>query len=693
VQALIQFLLGAEEFMPHGFCFLWKPQLLWLFVVSDLIISLAYFSIPLALGYFVHKRRDIEYKWVFVLFSLFILACGTTHLISLITIWKPIYGLEAGTKAVTALLSLATAVVLWPLIPKAVLIPSRNQLIKANRELEEEILIHKKTKKALKQLNEDLDRQVELRTKELLSANQALKGSEQRFKRVVNIIPAAIFTIERTDNPKIPCKISFISDSITAISGFEPSRWCTDETLWMDHTCPDGKNTLLAFTSALELDKLHITAESVHCLPPWHNQWRLWHPTKGEIWLEGCSIPEVEADGSILWYGFIHDITERKRPEEALREADRRKDEFLAMLAHELRNPLAPIRNSVQLLKEQDTAANPMLEWCRNVIDRQASHMARLLDDLLDVARAMQGKISLKTEYFNLAEIVDSAIETSSPLIKARGLKLVILHSATPQWLKGDRFRLAQVLSNLLNNAAKYTDEGGRITLSVSQEDSMALIKVRDTGIGIAPDMLPHIFDLFTQADGSLSRSQGGLGIGLTLVHRLIEMHGGSVNASSAGIGQGSEFTVRLPLLSNEYNEVAESAPSGGAMPLCSKLRILVVDDYPDALDSLSMLLQAEGHEVDTANSGAKAIERAQAFRPQAILLDIGLPDMDGYEVAQRLRALPETQLAVLIALTGYGQPEDRSRSKRAGFDHHLLKPVDPDMLSSLLASLTNEAG
>ncbi|WAK01101.1 hybrid sensor histidine kinase/response regulator [Methylobacter sp. YRD-M1] len=693
MQALIQFLFGAEEFLPHGFCFLWKPQLLWLFVVSDLIITLAYFSISFALGYFICKRRDIEYKWVFVLFSLFIFACGATHLLSVVTIWKPVYGLEAVAKVVTTVVSLVASIVLWPLIPKAILIPSRNQLINANRELEEEILIHKKTKKALKQLNEDLDRQVELRTKELLSANQALKDGEQRFKRVVHIIPAAIFTIKRTDDPEIPYKVSFVSDSIAAISGFEPFRWCMDETLWKDHVCPDEQNTLFAFINALEFDRVDITAESVHCLPPWQNQWRLWHPAKGEIWLEGSSIPEVEADGSILWYGFIHDITERKRPEEALREADRRKDEFLAMLAHELRNPLAPIRNSVHLLKEQDAAASPMLEWCCNVIDRQSSHMARLLDDLLDVARTMQGKISLKTEHFNLTEIVDSAIETSSPLIKARGLKLVILHSATPQWLKGDRFRLAQVLSNLLNNAAKYTDEGGRITLSVSQEASMALIKVRDTGIGIAPDMLPHIFDLFTQADGSLSRSQGGLGIGLTLVRRLVEMHGGSVNASSAGIGQGSEFTVRLPLLSNEYKEVAESAPSGGAMPLCPKLRILVVDDYPDALDSLSMLLQAEGHEVDTANCGAKAIERAQAFRPQAVLLDIGLPDMDGYEVAQRLRELPETQLSVLIALTGYGQPEDRARSKHAGFDHHLLKPVDPDKLAALLASLADEAG
>jgi signal transduction histidine kinase len=686
MQALIQFLFGVEEFMPHGFCFLWKPQLLWLFVISDVAIALAYFSIPLALGYFLYKRQDIEYRWVFVLFSLFIFACGATHLLSAFTIWKPVYGLHATMKAITAALSIATAIILWPLIPKAILIPSRSELMKANRELEQEIFVHKETRKALRQLNEDLDHQVELRTKELLEVNQALKNSEQRFKRVVNIIPAALFTIKQADNARTPYQVSFIGDSITSISGYEPSRWYTDNMLWMDHTCPDSNGTLFAFIDALVSGRYDVTAESVHSLPAWHHQWRLRHPSKGEIWLEGCSVPEVEADGSILWYGFIHDVTERKRPEEALREADRRKDEFLAMLAHELRNPLAPIRNAVQLLKEQDFSANPMLEWISNVIGRQASHMARLLDDLLDVARTMQGKISLKIEPFNLAEIVENAVETCSPLIKDRQQKLEVLRPAPPLWVKGDHMRLAQVLSNLLNNAARYTDEGGLITLSVSQETSMAVIKVQDTGIGIAPEMLPHIFDLFTQADGSLSHSQGGLGIGLTLVRRLVEMHGGTVSAASAGIGQGSEFTVRLPLVSDVQYKTVEPARAE-PQPLCAKLRILVVDDYPDALESLSMLLQAEGHEVDTANCGVKAVERAQAFRPQVVLLDIGLPDLDGYEVAQRLRELPETQQAVLIALTGYGQPEDRARSKRAGFDHHLLKPVDPDVLADLLAS------
>ena len=416
-------------------------------------------------------------------------------------------------------------------------------------------------------------------------------------------------------------------------------------------------------------------------------------------------IPEVKvthADGSVHWYNTVKiplfdddnscnkllvvatDITERKRADEALRLANRRKDEFLAMLAHELRNPLAPIRNAVQLLKMQETAV-PKLEWSRDVIDRQVTHMAQLLDDLLDVARIRHGKITLKAERCELTDIVNNAIETSRPLIESREQELIISQPTTPQWIEGDRVRLAQVLSNLLNNAAKYTSEGGKITLSVMREDSDVVIEVRDTGIGISPDILPHVFDLFTQADRSLAHSQGGLGLGLTLVRRLVELHGGTVTASSPGIGQGSLFTVRLPALSMG-SSATESALMVSALPI-PKLRILVVDDYADAAESMAMLLKAEGHEIETADCGIKAIERAQVFHPQIVLLDIGLPDLNGYEVAKRLRVLPETRDAILIALTGYGQTEDRERSKSAGFNHHLLKPVDFDKLSALLTS------
>jgi len=416
-------------------------------------------------------------------------------------------------------------------------------------------------------------------------------------------------------------------------------------------------------------------------------------------------IPEekvTHADGSVHWYstvkiplydtdnscskllGVATDITERKHAEETLRLMDRRKDEFLAMLAHELRNPLAPISNAVRLLKMQE-ATDPKLALSCNIIDRQVTHMTRLLDDLLDMARIMQGKIRLKIEHFELTDIVNNAIETSRPLLESRKQELIISQSMTPQWLEGDHVRLAQVLSNLLNNAAKYTGEGGKIMLSVMREGSDAVIEIKDTGIGISPDILPQIFDLFTQADHTLAHSQGGLGIGLTLVRQLVEIHGGTVTAASEGIGQGSTFTVRLPALPMD-SSAAESARTESVLPT-SKFRILVVDDYADAAESLMMLLQAKGHEVEIADCGIKAIEQAQVFHPQVVLLDIGLPDLDGYEVAKRLRALPETRDATLIALTGYGQSEDHNRSQSAGFDHHLLKPLNFDELSTLLTS------
>jgi len=416
-------------------------------------------------------------------------------------------------------------------------------------------------------------------------------------------------------------------------------------------------------------------------------------------------IPEVKvthADGSVHWYNTVKiplietdnicnkvlvvatDITEHKRTEKALHIADRRKDEFLAMLAHELRNPLAPIRNAVQLLKRQEVT-DPKLAWGLNVIDRQVTHMAQLLDDLLDVARIMRGKITLKTERIELADIVNAAIEATSPLIESRGQELIISQTTTPLWVEGDRVRLTQVLSNLLNNAAKYTGEGGKIRLSVMREGSHAVIEVRDTGIGISPDILPQIFDLFIQADHSLAHSQGGLGIGLTLVRQLVEIQGGTVTAESAGIGQGSSFTVRLPV-SSMGSSATESTQIESALPR-PKLRILVVDDYVDAAESMALLLQMEGHEVETADFGMKGIERAHVFHPQVVLLDIGLPDLDGYEVAKRLRVLPETRDAILIALTGYGRAEDRERSQSAGFNHHLLKPVDLEKLSALLRS------
>jgi signal transduction histidine kinase/DNA-binding response OmpR family regulator len=370
-----------------------------------------------------------------------------------------------------------------------------------------------------------------------------------------------------------------------------------------------------------------------------------------------------------------------------IREADRRKNEFLAMLAHELRNPLAPIRNAAQVLRLLGLE-NPTLDWARDVLDRQVGQMVRIVDDLLDVSRITRGKIQLRTEPVDVAAVVARAVETSRPLIDARRHGLSVALPPEPLRAEADPARLAQVLANLLNNAAKYTEEGGQIWLDVAREAGEVVFRVRDTGIGIPREMLASVFELFTQADRSLDRSQGGLGIGLTLVKSLVEMHGGSVRASSEGPGKGSEFVVRLPALPADppppsANGSREVAGAG------ARRRVLVVDDNVDGADSLAILLRAARHEVAVSHDGAAALREAEAFRPEVVLLDIGLPGMSGYEVARRLRQLPGLEGVLLVALTGYGQDEDRQRSRDAGIDHHLVKPADPQALQQLLGDPT----
>jgi signal transduction histidine kinase/DNA-binding response OmpR family regulator len=363
-----------------------------------------------------------------------------------------------------------------------------------------------------------------------------------------------------------------------------------------------------------------------------------------------------------------------------VQQADRQKNEFLSMLAHELRNPLAPIRNAVEVLRRHGSNQTG-LAWARDVIDRQVGHMVRLVDDLLDISRITRGKIRLRMETVNVATFVAHAVEASRPVIEARRHRLSVSLPNEPLWVRGDSARLAQVLTNLLNNAAKYTPEGGNIWLTASTEADSAVISIRDTGVGIPAEMLGTVFDLFTQVDRSLERSEGGLGIGLTLVKRLVEMHSGSVEALSEGPGRGSEFVVRLSLAPIEGPDLL---PSGGIETLApshSQTRILVVDDNIDGADSLAVLLRLGGHEVSLAHDGPTALDIAQAFHPEIVLLDIGLPGMDGYQVAKRLRSGPATREAILVAVTGYGRDEDRQRSQEAGFDHHLVKPVSFDAL------------
>ena len=382
-----------------------------------------------------------------------------------------------------------------------------------------------------------------------------------------------------------------------------------------------------------------------------------------------------------LYWSLKREIAKTREAEEKLLEASRRKDEFLAMLSHELRNPLAPIRNAVELVR-RIAPSDPRLIWARDVVDRQVTHMAQLVDELLDVSRITQGKITLRKETIELDAVLKHAVETVKPLIEARGHVLERNLPSSPVWMTADFARLAQVVSNLLNNAAKYTPEGGRIELTASAAEGAATIVVRDDGMGIERELLPRIFDLFSQGERSLDRSLGGLGIGLTVVQRLVELHQGRVEVASEGAGRGAEFKIVLPCIS----EVGQAQPvradarrqQSGPSTVSEGRRVLVVDDNIDAAESIAVLLRMEGHEVKTISDPHQAIFSSQVFAPSVVVLDIGLPGMDGYELARRLRQLPDTRQALFIALTGYGQKEDRDQATAAGFEHHFIKPADP---------------
>jgi signal transduction histidine kinase len=376
--------------------------------------------------------------------------------------------------------------------------------------------------------------------------------------------------------------------------------------------------------------------------------------------------------------------------EQSLRDAHRRKDEFLAMLAHELRNPLAPIGNGLQLLQIAGEDAELREEACM-MMQRQFEHLVRLVDDLLDVSRIARGKIDLRTEPLTLRVVIERAVEAVRPLIDGLGHRLRVELPPQPLHVRGDLVRLAQVITNLLTNAARYTDRGGEITVSAAADKGgdWAVLSVRDTGIGIAPDVLPKVFDMFVQAEHGLSRGHGGLGLGLTLVKSLVHLHGGEVEARSDGLGKGSEFVVRLPLQKDAAAEAGDAPEADSPAVL---RRILVLDDNIDAADSLARLLSLRRHDVRVAHSGLEALQIGTEFHPEIAILDLGMPGIDGFAVAKGLRSSANGSAIKIVALTGWGGPDDRQRTQATGFDHHFVKPITPDVLDSITAAADGRA-
>jgi PAS domain S-box-containing protein len=416
------------------------------------------------------------------------------------------------------------------------------------------------------------------------------------------------------------------------------------------------------------------------------------YPRIGERWIHSIYTPTHDAEGRVDgWVGVVIDVHERRKLEDALRDTDRRKDEFLAMLAHELRNPLAPIRHAVEILKTVPDGGDDGVRdatLARDVIDRQVSQLTRLVDDLLDVSRISRNKLELRREPVELAAILESSVETSRPHVEQGGHRLTRVVPGEPIHLDADPVRLAQIFSNLLNNAAKYTPPGGHIRLEARRVADLVEVSVKDDGAGLDAEQLTHLFDTVSRGVPLSGRSGGGLGIGLSLVKSLVDLHGGSVEAKSGGVGAGSEFVVRLPAAAPP---AARAEMAGQRRVAVVKRRVLVVDDNADSADMLATLLRIEGHQVEIAYDGASAIAAIAQHAPELVLLDLGMPDPDGYEVCRGIRSAPWGWTLTIVAVTGWGQEEDRRRTERAGFDRHLVKPVAPEVLSELLASLDSE--
>ena len=520
--------------------------------------------------------------------------------------------------------------------------------------------------------------QTKLKIPQGLPSGPLTLNSELRFRGLLEKLPAGAYTCDPSG------LITYYNQHAVQLWGRSPKlndpvdRFCGSFKLYAMDGSPithDQCWMAMALKNCLEYNGHEIIIER----PDGHRLTALAHAN-----------PIHDEGGKLVGaVNVLVDISDRKRSEDALREADRSKNEFLATLAHELRNPLAPIRAAVKILQLKANAT-PESQSALDVIDRQTRQMTRLIDDLLDVARITSNKLELRNELIELNEVFNAAIETSRPVIDQRGHKLTVEVPAEPIYLDGDAVRLAQVISNLLNNAAKYTERGGRIWLTAAKRGNDVVVKVRDDGMGIAPEALPRIFEMFKQAEPSAGKSPDGLGIGLTLVKRLVQMHGGMITVRSDGPGKGSEFILALPISGRQTPFEGQPVTLDGGLPVnqTTSIRVLVVDDNLDSADSLGLLLRLMGNDVRVVHDGQTAVEAAHEFQPHVALLDIGLPVLNGYEAARKIREQPGGKQVVLIAVTGWGEDVDRQHSRDAGFDHHLVKPVDMDALTKLLLSV-----
>jgi PAS domain S-box-containing protein len=694
---LLTNLLSSGQFIPHGHCYLWEPNLVWLHVISDGLIALAYYSIPTALFYFVHKRVDLPFYWIFLLFSAFIIACGTTHILEIWTLWYPTYWLSGLIKAVTAMLSFITAVELLPLIPEALALPSPSQLRIANQALKTQIAERLLIEKELRKYQNSLEELVNIRTNELTQVNEQLRQeiserqsileilrhSEERYRYLAEAIPQLVWTTDAQG------KCDFVNNN------------------WLNYTGMKSEQTLgFGWMVALHPDDIEITrklwGEAVKTGQLFEIEYRFKRADDNSYrWLLARALPLKDQGGCVVkWFGTCTDVHEQKQilQERAqlleleqnarakAETANRMKDEFMAVLSHELRTPLNAILGWAQLLQSHrfDQA---QIDHALVTIERNAKLQVQLIEDLLDVSRILQGKLSLKITNINLELVILAALESIRLAAEAKSIQVTSILVPNLRKILGDPIRLQQVVWNLLSNAVKFTPKGGKVEVSLEQSNGYAEIQVKDTGKGISPEFLPYVFDYFRQADSSSTRKFGGLGLGLAIVRNIVETHGGSVEAQSNGEDQGSTFTVRLPLVEDQsFNIVDEgNQPSSlvsNSLPLTG-VQVLVVEDDPDSRNFVTFVLEQDGAEVIAVESAFEALQTLTKVRLDLLVSDISMPNMDGYMLLRQIRNWTPEQGGQIraIALTAYAGYYDRQKALEAGFQMHIAKPLNPQEL------------
>jgi PAS domain S-box-containing protein len=674
-------LFATNGFMPHGVCYTWSSNLLALHVISDALIAAAYFSIPIALAYLVRRRRDLPFYWIFMLFGIFIVACGSTHLMDIWTIWQPYYWLSGAVKGVTAAASVPTAIALVLLIPHALAMPSTRELRAAQQALEKEVEVRRTAEAALREAHAALETRVVERTRELEGANALLDA----------LFDQAPIGLGFWDRELRYVRLNAALAEMNGVPREAHIGKTVEEVLpEMDPAVMESFRRVLATGETVRHEVSGITPAA-----PGRKRWWsvTYHPVRAGDEVQGVgAVCEEITDAKQAEAERVRLLAAAREARDEAEAANRSKDEFLAAVSHELRAPLNALVGWVHVL-EHSRVADPEVREAVERIARNARLQAKLVDDLLDLSRSATGKLQLDMRNVDPAIVAKAAIDTVLPAAEAKSIRLTTDFDNEGVRIAADPDRLQQVLWNLLSNAIKFTPSGGQIKVSISKADNQLVVTVQDTGEGIEPAFLPFVFDRFRQgrkAEGG--RSKPGLGLGLAIARHLVELHGGTLRADSGGVGLGATFTVALPIpaLLERPDESTSDKP-GSPKANLRGFSILVVEDDADARESLRLTLETYGARVVVSDSAMAALDAINKERPDVLVSDIGLPEMDGYALISARRyheAVVGAPLLPAIALTAYGRIEDRARAFGAGFQAHLIKPVEAEKLAAVIMSL-----